>query len=76
MQNWIHHLNNKKWDVKIRETNKKKGPALASRIFFRFLIFDCYNIRICKKGRVKDEASKKIRKTNGGQIKKQDVPLT
>jgi hypothetical protein len=34
------------------------------------------NITICKKGKVKDEASRKIRKTNGGQIKEQDVPLT
>ena len=29
-----------------------------------------------KKGKVKDEISKKIVKTNGGQIKEQDVQLT
>ena len=40
------------------------------------LIVTTYNISICKKGKVEDEASKKIRDTNGGQIKKQDVPLT
>ena len=28
------------------------------------------------KGKVKKEASKKNRETNGGQIKEQDVPLT
>ena len=33
------------------------------------------NISICKKGKVKDEASNKNLETNGGQIKKQDVPL-
>jgi hypothetical protein len=49
---------------------------LVSRIFFRCLIFDCYNISICKKGKVKDETSKKICETNGGQIKEQDVELT
>ena len=31
---------------------------------------------IWKKGKVKDETSKKIHETNGGQIKEQDVPLT
>ena len=36
------------------------GPKLVSQIFFRCLIFDCYNISICKKGKVKDETSKKI----------------
>ena len=44
-----------------------------------FLIFDCYNIRICntaRKGKVKAEPSKKIWETNRGQIKEQDVPLT
>jgi len=29
-----------------------------------------------EKGKVKDETSIKIRETNGGQIKEQDVPLT
>ena len=55
--------------VKIRETNGSQylGPALVSRIFFRCLIFDCYNISICKKGKVKDETSKKICETNGSQ---------
>jgi hypothetical protein len=33
-------------------------------------------ISICKKGKVKDETSKKIRETSGGKIKEQDVPLT
>ena len=31
---------------------------------------------ICKKGKVENETSKKIRETNGGQIKEQDVLLT
>ena len=52
--------------VKIRET-KSIGPALVSRIFFKCLILDCYNISICKKGKVKDETTKKIRETNGSQ---------
>ena len=43
--------------------------CIGSRIFFRCLIFDCYSISICKKGKVKDETSKKIFETNGGQIK-------
>ena len=51
-------------------------PASVSRIFFRCLTFDCYNISICKKEKLKDETSKKIRETNGGKIKEQDVPLT
>ena len=52
-------------------------PALLSQIFFRCPIFICYNISICKKEKLKDETSKKIRETtNGGQIKEQDVPLT
>ena len=29
-----------------------------------------------KKGKVKDKRSKRIRETNGDQIKEQDVPLT
>ena len=33
----------------------------------RCLIFNCYNISICKKEKIKDETSKKIRETNGGQ---------
>ena len=37
---------------------------------------DCYNISICKKGKVKDETSKNIHETNGGQIKEEDVQLT
>ena len=47
------------------------GPASVSRIFFR-----CYKISIFKKRKVKDEASKKIRETNGGQTKEQVIPLT
>ena len=47
-------------------------PASVSRIFFRCLIFNCYNISICKKEKIKDETTKKIRETNGGQIKDQD----
>ena len=54
---------------------KSIEPASISRIFFRCLIFDCYSINICKKGKVKDEESKKTCETNGGQTKKQDVPL-
>ena len=41
-------------------------PASVSQIFFRRLIFNCYNISICKKDKIKDETSKKIRETNGG----------
>ena len=52
------------------------APASVSRISFRCLIFNCYNISVCKKEKLKDEASKKISETNGGKIKKQDVPLT
>ena len=40
-------------------------PPLISRILFRCLIFNCYNISICKKEKLKDEASKKICETNG-----------
>ena len=40
--------------------------ALVSRIFFRCLIFNYCNISICKKEKIKDETSKKIRETNGG----------
>jgi hypothetical protein len=43
------------------------APPLVSRILFRFLIFNCYNISICKKEELKDETSKKIRETNGSQ---------
>ena len=39
-------------------------------------MYNCYNINICKKENLKDKTSKKIRETNGGQIKEQDVPLT
>ena len=39
-------------------------PPSVSRIFFRCLIFDCYNISLFKKGKVKDEASEKIPETN------------
>ena len=42
---------------------RSMGPALVSRIFFRCLIFNCYNISICKKGKLKDETSKKIHET-------------
>ena len=34
---------------------KSIGPALVSQIFFSCVIFDCYNISICKKRKVKDE---------------------
>ena len=44
------------------------GPASFSRIFFRCLIFNCYNISICKKEKIKDETSKKSCETNGGQL--------
>ena len=39
-------------------------PASVSRIFFRCLIFNCYNISICKEEKLKDETYKKIRETN------------
>ena len=42
---------------------KSIGPASVSRIFFRCFIFDYCKISICKKGKVKDVASKKIRET-------------
>ena len=41
-----------------------------------YTFFVCYNICICKKGKVKEDAYKKICETNGGQIKEQDVLLT
>ena len=51
-------------------------PASVSRIFFRCLIFNCYKISVCKKEKIKYETSKKIRETNRGQIKEQDVPFS
>ena len=36
-------------------------------ILFRCLIFNCYNISICKKEKLKDETSKKNCETNGSQ---------
>ena len=39
-------------------------------------IFNCYNISICEKEKLKDETSEKIRETNEGLIEEQDVPLT
>ena len=55
--------------------------ASVSRIFFKCLIFDVSSLTVTisafvKKWKDKDEASKKIRETNGGQIKEQDVPFT
>ena len=44
--------------------------------FHEFSLDDSALISICKKGKVKDEASKEICETHGGQIKEQDVPLT
>ena len=41
--------------------------------FHEFSLDDSALISICKKGKVKDEASKKIRETNGGQIKVIDL---
>ena len=38
-------------------------PPLVSRNLFRCLIFNCYNISICKKEKLKDETSKKFVKT-------------
>ena len=65
MQNRIHHLNNKKWDVKIRETNEnQKYLHLFYEFLFRCLIFDNYNISNCEKGKVKDEASETNCETN------------
>ena len=45
----------------------------VNRTCITFTNFLFYNIRICKKGKVKDETSKKNRETNGGQIKEQDL---
>ena len=39
---------------------RSMGPALVSRIFFRCFIFNCYNISICKKEKLKDETSRKF----------------
>ena len=36
-------------------------------ISFTHFLYFCYNISICKKEKNKDETSKKIRETNGGQ---------
>jgi hypothetical protein len=47
-------------------------PPLVSQILFRCIIFNCYNLSICKKEKLKDDTFKKIRETNGGQIKEQD----
>ena len=44
--------------------------------FHKFSLDVSSLISICKKRKVKDETNKKIRETNGGQIKEQDVPLT
>ena len=43
-------------------------PSLVSRILFTCLIFNCYNISICKIEKLKDETSKKIRETDAGSI--------
>jgi len=43
------------------------APSLVSRIIFRCLSFNCYNISICKKEKLKVETSKKFRETNGSQ---------
>ena len=71
------------WDIftsmtvklKIRETN---GSQQDMHQFHEFSldVSSFYIISICKKGKVKDETSKKICETNGGQIKEQEVPLT
>ena len=37
--------------------------ASVSRIFFRCLIFNWYNISICEKEKLKDETSKKVCET-------------
>ena len=50
--------------------------SIGFTILFRCLIFNCYNISICKKEKLKDEAFNKIHEANGSQIKEQDVPLT
>ena len=34
----------------------------------RSSLFNCYNISICKKEKLKDETSKQIHETNGGHI--------
>ena len=65
-------------------------PPLVSRILFRCLIFNCYNISIYKKKeKLKDETSAFVKKErsmmrhlkticeiNGDQIKEHDIPLT
>ena len=61
----MRHLNK---FVKPMEFNRT-WAASVSQIFF-----DCYDISICKKGKVKDATSKKIRETYWGQNKEQDWP--
>ena len=46
--------------IKIVKPMEVNGPASVSQIFFRDIIFDCYNISIYRKGKVKDEISKKF----------------
>ena len=53
------------WDIILRCL--LIGPASVSQIFFRCLIFNCYNISICKKKNSKMSHLKKIRETNGSQ---------
>ena len=44
---------------KIRDTNGSHGTVLVSQIFFKFSSM-IVNTSICKKGKVKDETSKKF----------------
>ena len=48
---------------------------MVSQIFFRCLIFNCYNISICKKEKLKDETAKKNCEINRGQIREEVVPI-
>ena len=56
----------------IRETN---GSQLVSQIFFRCLIFEFFFFTNADVVRIMRHLTK-ISETNGGKIKKQDVPLT
>ena len=63
----------------MRHLKKFEKPMVVNWTCIRFTNFLympylIINISICKKGKVKDETSKKIHETNGGQIKEQDSP--
>ena len=50
------------WDILLHNFT-----SIGFKNLFRCLIFFCYKISICKKEKLKDETSKKIRETNDSQ---------